>query len=101
MLPWLGLLIIFSFIILLVSFFIWKWLPIFIVIGDIIYVVFCVFRLAYLSWEVQSILVVLFVFQVPAFIVIGLYYFIFWGFFKEIRRKIVLVVDDVIFNGKR
>ena len=101
MLPFLAIFGFLSFLVLLISFFIWKWLPIFIVIGDIIYVVFCVFRLAYLGSGMQSIFVVLLVFQVPAVIVIGLYYFIFWGFFKEIRKKVVFVFDDVIFKAKK
>ena len=63
---------------LIIGFLLWHYLPIFVVLANGMYVF-----TAYIMQLQGGISVILFIFNIPSFAVIGVYWFIYYGFIRQ------------------
>jgi hypothetical protein len=82
---------------LIFGFILWHYLPIFILVVNGIYFVAGMTGFA----GTEGISVILFIFNIPSFAVIGLYCFIYYGFFATKTKITEIELPTFITDGKR
>lgn len=88
-------LIFFSLIALVIAYLLWHWLPLFLLIGNVVFVLSADFLLAN-NIFLTCLSAVLFIFGIPSFTIIGVYYFIYWAFFKKRARTITIQMPTIV-----
>ena len=82
---------------LLIGFILWYYLPIFILLTNGMY--FVVGMTGFIG--TGGISVILFIFNIPSFAVIGVYWFIYYGFIRQKTKITEIELPSFITDGKR